>query len=64
MAETITTDTQTQPEHPTAYKEPQRLSVFWQRIALGAILLISVFAHPVEVSRILRTGHSPEVCMR
>jgi hypothetical protein len=43
MAETITTDTQTQPEHPTAYKEPQRLSVLWQRIALGVILLISVF---------------------
>ncbi|GHO72186.1 dolichyl-phosphate-mannose--protein mannosyltransferase [Ktedonobacter sp. SOSP1-52] len=44
MAETTTTRAQAEePEHPTAPWEPQRLAAPWQRLALGAILLISVF---------------------
>src|SRR5258706_2713229 len=52
MAETITTDTQTEPEHPIAQQEPQRLSAVWQRIALGAILLISVFMNFYKLGQI------------
>src|SRR5262249_34714855 len=43
MAETITTNTQAESEHPTEHQQPQRFSAVWQRLALGAILLISVF---------------------
>jgi 4-amino-4-deoxy-L-arabinose transferase-like glycosyltransferase len=52
MAETITTDTQSEPEHPIAQQEPQRLSAVWQRIALGAILLISVFMNFYKLGQI------------
>src|SRR5689334_6144626 len=43
MAETTTTSTQAEPEHPTEQQEPQRLSPVWHRLALGGILLIAVF---------------------
>jgi 4-amino-4-deoxy-L-arabinose transferase-like glycosyltransferase len=43
MAETPTTSTQAQPEHPTEQREPQRFPVVWHRLALGGILLIAVF---------------------
>jgi 4-amino-4-deoxy-L-arabinose transferase-like glycosyltransferase len=43
MAETPTTSTQAEPEHPTEQREPQRFPVVWHRLALGGILLIAVF---------------------
>jgi 4-amino-4-deoxy-L-arabinose transferase-like glycosyltransferase len=52
MAETITTSTQAEPEYPTEQQEPQRLSAAWQRIALGAILLISVFMNFYKLGQI------------
>jgi 4-amino-4-deoxy-L-arabinose transferase-like glycosyltransferase len=42
MAETPTTRPQAEPKHPTAPREPQRLPVLWQRLALGGILLLAV----------------------
>ena len=52
MAETITTGTQAESEHPTEQQKPQRFSAVWQRLALGAILLISVFMN------FYRLGHN------
>jgi hypothetical protein len=43
MAETPTTSTQAEPEHPTEQREPQRFPAVWHRLALGGILLIAVF---------------------
>src|SRR5215469_15211872 len=43
MAETTTTHTQAEPEHPTDQREPRRFPAVWQRLALGGILLIAVF---------------------
>jgi 4-amino-4-deoxy-L-arabinose transferase-like glycosyltransferase len=44
MAETPTTSIQAEPEVPTEQREePRRISALWHRLALGGILLISVF---------------------
>src|SRR5579872_3097012 len=43
MDETTTTSTQAEPEHPTEQREPQRIPLTWQRLALGGVLLIAVF---------------------
>jgi 4-amino-4-deoxy-L-arabinose transferase-like glycosyltransferase len=43
MAETATTSTQAEPEHPADRREPQRFPLVWRRLALGGILLIAVF---------------------
>ncbi|EFH80206.1 ArnT family glycosyltransferase [Ktedonobacter racemifer] len=52
MAETITTSNQAEPEYPTEQPEPQKDTVVWQRIALGAILLISVFMNFYKLGQI------------
>ena len=52
MAETSTTGTQAEPERPTEQQEPQRFSAVWQRIALGAILLISAFMNFYKLGQI------------
>ena len=43
MDEITTTSTQAEPEHPTEQREPQRIPLTWQRLALGGVLLIAVF---------------------
>ena len=43
MAEISTTGPQVEPEHPTERRELLRFPVVWQRLALGGILLISIF---------------------
>jgi 4-amino-4-deoxy-L-arabinose transferase-like glycosyltransferase len=58
MAEIITS-TQAEPEYPTEQQEPQRLSALWQRIALGAILLISVFMNFYKLGQVGFTTYYP-----
>ena len=43
MAEISTTGPQVEPEHPTERRELLRFPVFWHRLALLGILLISIF---------------------
>jgi 4-amino-4-deoxy-L-arabinose transferase-like glycosyltransferase len=43
MAETTTTHTQAEPEHPAEQREPRRFPAVWHRLALGGVLLIAVF---------------------
>src|SRR5262249_20213422 len=59
MAETITTNTQAESEHPTEHQQPQRFSAVWQRLALGAILLISVFMNFYKLGQIGFSAYYP-----
>ncbi|EFH88264.1 ArnT family glycosyltransferase [Ktedonobacter racemifer] len=52
MAETTTTRAQAEPGRPTEQQEPQKDAAVWQRLALGAILLISVFMNFYKLGQI------------
>jgi 4-amino-4-deoxy-L-arabinose transferase-like glycosyltransferase len=58
MAETISTDTRIASVH-SMQQGPQRFSVLWQRIALGAILLISVFMNFYKLGQVGFTTYYP-----
>jgi 4-amino-4-deoxy-L-arabinose transferase-like glycosyltransferase len=58
MAETITT-TQAEPEYPTEQSETLNGATRWQRIALGVIMLISVFMNFYKLGQVGFTSYYP-----
>ena len=58
MAETITT-TQAEPEYPTEQPETLNGATRWQRVALGVIMLISVFMNFYKLGQVGFTTYYP-----
>ena len=59
MANTITTSAQAEPEYPTEPQDARGLPTLWRRIALGAILLISVFMNFFKLGQSGFTSYYP-----
>lgn len=59
MAEIVTTSPQAEPEYPTERQESQKDITRWQRLALGAILLISVVMNFYKLGQAGFTSYYP-----